>query len=104
MFDGRAENCERFLTRTERAISELVTNVASNVNLAKTPFSQADAKFLLNWPLVKFRPVNGLLRANLQSKGNLTPKWTPPEKGWIKINFDRASRGNPGPLGAGVIA
>lgn len=39
VFDGRAENCERFLTRLGRAISELVSNAASNVNLAKTPFS-----------------------------------------------------------------
>ncbi|XP_059070572.1 uncharacterized protein LOC131860208 [Cryptomeria japonica] len=48
--------------------------------------------------------VNGLLRANLQSKGNSIPKWTPPEKGWTKINFDGASRGNPGTSSVGVIA
>ncbi|XP_059067586.1 uncharacterized protein LOC131858374 [Cryptomeria japonica] len=33
-----------------------------------------------------------------------TPEWTLPEKGWIKINFDGASRGNPGASGVGVIA
>ncbi|XP_059071301.1 uncharacterized protein LOC131865388 [Cryptomeria japonica] len=38
------------------------------------------------------------------SKGNPTLEWTPPEKGWTKINFDRASRGNLGPSGVGVIA
>ncbi|XP_057872372.2 uncharacterized protein LOC131078634 [Cryptomeria japonica] len=30
--------------------------------------------------------------------------WTPPDRGWTKINFDVASRGNPGISGAGVIA
>lgn len=30
--------------------------------------------------------------------------WNTPEKGWIKINFDGASRGNPGVSGAGCIA
>lgn len=26
-----------------------------------------------------------------------------PEEGWIKVNFDRASTGNPGPSGAGYV-
>ncbi|XP_057839274.1 uncharacterized protein LOC131049246 [Cryptomeria japonica] len=65
VFEGKAENRQRFLIRLERAISELVSNAASHVNLAKVPFTQFDASFLLSWPLVKFRPVNGHLRANL---------------------------------------
>ncbi|XP_059066687.1 uncharacterized protein LOC131857916 [Cryptomeria japonica] len=31
-------------------------------------------------------------------------KWEPPSKQWIKINFDGASKGNPGTSGAGVVA
>ncbi|XP_059073501.1 uncharacterized protein LOC131874236 [Cryptomeria japonica] len=48
-------------------------------------------------------PINGLLRVNLQSKGESIPEWTPPDKGWIKINFDGSSRGNPEICGVGVI-
>ncbi|XP_057827534.2 uncharacterized protein LOC131038938 [Cryptomeria japonica] len=31
-------------------------------------------------------------------------KWEPPSKQWIKINFDGASKGNPGTSGVGVVA
>lgn len=65
MFEGKAENRKHFLIRLERAISELVSNAASHVNLAKVPFTQFDARFLSSWPLVKFEPINGHLRANL---------------------------------------
>lgn len=88
----------------ERAISELVSNAASHVNLVKVPFTQFDTGFLLSWPLVTFRLVNGHLRDNLQCQGQSIPDWTLPEKGWIKINFDGASRGNLGVSGIGVIA
>ncbi|XP_057837338.2 uncharacterized protein LOC131047458 [Cryptomeria japonica] len=30
-------------------------------------------------------------------------KWERPLEGWLKVNFDGASKGNPKPLGAGVI-
>lgn len=30
-------------------------------------------------------------------------KWTPPPQDWIKLNFDGASRGNPGIAGLGFI-
>ncbi|XP_057856261.1 uncharacterized protein LOC131065691 [Cryptomeria japonica] len=29
--------------------------------------------------------------------------WSPPNPGWIKLNFDGASRGNPGPSSIGYI-
>ena len=29
--------------------------------------------------------------------------WTPPKEGFIKLNFDGASKGNPGPAGYGVV-
>ncbi|XP_057869784.1 uncharacterized protein LOC131076562 [Cryptomeria japonica] len=32
-----------------------------------------------------------------------TAIWSPPKPGWIKLNFDGASRGNPGPSGIGYV-
>ncbi|XP_057862869.2 uncharacterized protein LOC131071167 [Cryptomeria japonica] len=29
--------------------------------------------------------------------------WSPPNPGWLKLNFDGASRGNPGPSGIGYV-
>lgn len=29
--------------------------------------------------------------------------WKKPLEGWVKVNFDGASKGNPGPSGAGFI-
>lgn len=29
--------------------------------------------------------------------------WSPPKPGWLKLNFDGASRGNPGPSGIGYV-
>lgn len=30
--------------------------------------------------------------------------WSKPNEGWVKVNFDGASKGNPGPFGAGWVA
>jgi hypothetical protein len=30
-------------------------------------------------------------------------KWKPPQKNWIKLNFDGASKGNPGRAGGGMF-
>ncbi|XP_059064994.1 uncharacterized protein LOC131857025 [Cryptomeria japonica] len=87
--------------------SILVTKSGDSSDKAMPTSSPIDARVL---PLagsgatMSIRPTNGLLRANLQRQGLSIPEWTLSDKGWIKINFDGASRGNPGPSGVGVIA
>ena len=39
--------------------------------------------------------------SNLEARKNC--KWTPPPPRWYKLNFDGASRGNPGQSGIGCI-
>lgn len=42
----------------------------------------------------------------LVSSGSDTPsrvRWVPPPPGWVKINSDGASRGNPSPSGCGGL-
>lgn len=104
MFEDRAEKGDCFLIRLEKAILKLINNVASQMNLTESPFTQFDAGVLMNWPLIKFRPANGLLRVNPQRMGEGRQVWDPPDKGWTKVNFGGASRGNPRVYGAGVIA
>ena len=36
-------------------------------------------------------------------RANSPTVWTPPPSGFLKINFDGASRGNPRPAGFGVV-
>ncbi|XP_057855640.1 uncharacterized protein LOC131065203 [Cryptomeria japonica] len=39
--------------------------------------------------------------ASLQSRASC--RWHPPGEGWLKLNFDGASRGNPGQVGIGCV-
>lgn len=58
LFEDKSEPMERFLIKLERAISKLVSNTTSQVNMAKTPFTQFDVGILMRWPLIKFRPLS----------------------------------------------
>ena len=49
---------------------------------------------LINPPLV-------YKKKNKEARDNC--RWTPPPTGWAKLNFDGASRGNPGSEGIGCI-
>lgn len=56
--------------------------------------------------MFSYRPVHGFPRVNPVSDhlDRETVKWSKPEKGWAKINFDGASIGNPGISRAGYVA
>ena len=49
---------------------------------------------LINPPLLYFKK---------SKEARETCKWSPPPKGWAKLNFDGADRGNPGIAGIGCI-
>ena len=78
---------------------------AMNSDLKKRPreegtFSDWDAEMKKHWPLLinphfAYKKKNDLARASC--------KWEPPPPGWMKLNFDGASRGNPGKAGIGCI-
>lgn len=40
---------------------------------------------------------------NINHNKRLEVKWKTPPHGWLKINFDGAAKGNPGPSGCGAI-
>ncbi|XP_059076619.1 uncharacterized protein LOC131875913 [Cryptomeria japonica] len=80
LFEDKSEPMECFLIKLERVISELVSNATSQVKMAKTPFTQFDVGILVRWPLIKFRPTNGILRANPPKKGKKSQEWVPLDK------------------------
>lgn len=49
-------------------------------------------------------PVNGAHRVHPIDKRRQRTKWNPPDSQWIKINFDKATRGNPGRSRVGCIS
>ena len=88
------------LSKIEVAITEVM-----NSDLRKRPreegsFSNWDAEIKKLWPLLINPP---LIYKKKNDLARLSCKWEPPPPGWKKLNFDGASRGNPGKAGIGCI-
>ena len=100
LFQNQSLSEESLYSKIEVAISEVM-----NSDLRKRPreegsFSEWDAEIKKRWPLLINPP---LLYKKKNNIARLNCKWEPPPPGWIKLNFDGASRGNPGKAGIGCI-
>ena len=42
-------------------------------------------------------------RGNVRNRTEILVRWTAPPEGWMKMNTDGASHGNPGPAAAGGV-
>jgi hypothetical protein len=62
--------------------------------------NQEEQCTLQRWQL---RLINQLVIKAPKSQNISPTTWTPPPTGFIKINFDGASKGNPGPAGYGAV-
>ncbi|XP_059077990.1 uncharacterized protein LOC131876573 [Cryptomeria japonica] len=58
----------------------------------------------LRQPGATGRPVNWLCQVNPSGDNQKKEGWSKLDEGWIKINFDGASQGNPGLSGIGFVA
>ncbi|XP_059068927.1 uncharacterized protein LOC131859330 [Cryptomeria japonica] len=104
IFQGKEESSELLCARVEREISEVVSASTKGHNFLKFPFSMANKLIQTNWPLLKFRPVHGQSGVDSIEGGVSNCVRSKPEQGWVKINFDGASRGNLGISGVGCVA
>ena len=92
----------------EQALSakiEVAIIKVMNSDLRKRPreegsFSEWDAKIKKLWPLIINPPLSYKKKNNLARKAC---KWELPLRGWKKLNFDKASRGDPGKAVIGCI-
>lgn len=98
LFDGKATNIESFLSSLEAAIVENINNrLALSSNLDKA-FTTWDGRIRFRWNGIK---VPLFLGKKNNDRGSAV--WTPPEIGWLKLNFDGAPKGNPGDFGVGCV-
>ena len=63
-------------------------------------FSQWDGSMKKNWANF-INPPMAYFKKSKTDRANC--KWSPPPKGWFKLNFDGAARGNLGIAGRGCI-
>ena len=55
------------------------------------------------WLEIKIGKVGDIGKVNSKARKRVEAKWEIPELGWLKVNFDGASKGNLGSLGAVCI-
>ncbi|KAL0356478.1 UNVERIFIED_CONTAM: putative ribonuclease H protein [Sesamum radiatum] len=87
---GLKFNSDRIIWKVHQFIQTIGrTKAASSVNWR----GDSNLAYCMGFPTCVKRKTN-----------LMTVKWYKPDRGWIKINTDGASKGNPGPAGAGGIA
>lgn len=91
----KEEPIEIILVRIENNISKVVSVATSTHNHNKYPFSIVDSYLQEYWPSLKFQLINVPAWANTSLKKTKRIDLHKPDMGWIKINFDGASKGNP---------
>ncbi|XP_057816194.2 uncharacterized protein LOC131029647 [Cryptomeria japonica] len=88
------------VNKIEASIVETLNSRTSKFpsNFSKTTYR--DEKMRGHWFGLKIPPFVGNGNSNKQELRKAA-KWSAPKRGWVKLNFDGASRGNPGPAGIG---
>ncbi|XP_057815151.2 uncharacterized protein LOC131028820 [Cryptomeria japonica] len=103
-FKHKSASLEEVLDKIQSSISEVVFSyIHKNLDHMRS-FSHWDNWVTWKWSSLHPMPSHGALTAGLSSlvKRRMT-KWSPPPQFAFKLNFDGASKGNPGKSGIGVV-
>lgn len=100
LFQDKETSIPRLQCKIEASIIELFN--AQLMAKQKKKFTKWDAWIMKQWFGIKIPPL-GYSRRIASTKQHNKTKWIPPEQGWAKLNFDGASKGNPGPSRVGCI-
>ncbi|XP_057851721.2 uncharacterized protein LOC131061886 [Cryptomeria japonica] len=98
LFDDKSRRLETMLNLTESVIVDTVN--------CKTTFSLEPPKSFFSWDEIIRKNWHGIrIPPSFGQKNNMrkAATWSPPNPGWLKLNFDGASRGNLGPSGIGYV-
>lgn len=90
----------QLVNKMEGSITKVINNHLKNNPKVEGSFTTWDAELKKNWPQIINPPLYYNTKDPMARK---ECKWTPPPQDWIKLNFDGASRGNPGIAGLGFI-
>lgn len=91
MFRDKASKAQIIFEKIKR---HMVENLYINGGITN-PKDQGDNIIFKNWRI----KGNDIIQANPREE----VRWECPPRGWMKINFDGASKGNPGTAGCGVV-
>ena len=69
------------------------------------PLEQGDAEMVGRLGIQELYPTSACVRRGRRAKHKIQRlgKWLPPPEGFLKVNMDGSSRGNPGSAGIGGI-
>ncbi|XP_057835107.1 uncharacterized protein LOC131045531 [Cryptomeria japonica] len=98
LFEGKAKRQESILNSIKSAIVDSVNcRIAFSLDHSKV-FSSSDENIRLKWQGIRIPSSFG---QKINARKDAT--WSPPKPDWVKLNFDGASRGNPGLSGIGYV-
>ena len=92
----------QFLEGLERSIVELVNASVRKYN-GKHIFSPWDGYVIHRWKGLLFPHLPAPWCPSKIPLIQAQTKWIPSSEGYLKLNFDGASRGNPGKSGYGIV-
>ncbi|GLJ10967.1 hypothetical protein SUGI_0139020 [Cryptomeria japonica] len=89
--------------KIEKSLIELINEASKYKTLKHNMYTDWDSKLKISLPNLVILTLFGNGNQHAVSNPRLYVKWEPLEVGWLKINFDGASTGNPGRSGIGCI-
>lgn len=91
---------EELVLKIEASIVETINSHLRISRMEEGSFSFWDSQIKKVWPNLINPP---LIYFKKSKEARKRCKWTPPLKGWAKLNFDGVARGNPRATGIGCI-
>ncbi|XP_057848819.2 uncharacterized protein LOC131059805 [Cryptomeria japonica] len=82
---------------------ELTNKAAKGKTLKENLYTRWDCRLKLTFPNLSIPTLFGSNSSNPLPLSRPPIQWKAPDPGWVKVNFDGASLGNPGPSGIGSM-